>query len=135
MFAALAGFRLALRRFLAASESMADEAGVTATQYQALLVVRAHPGGQMMIKQLADALLLAPHGAVQLVDRLEIAGLVARQVSPLDRRRVMVRLSEAGETLVARLARRHAGELLRQEPLLAESLSRLRHAARLADAR
>jgi DNA-binding MarR family transcriptional regulator len=135
VFAALAGFRLALRRFLASSETTSGAAGVTSQQYQALLAIHVHPQRQMMIKELAAELLLVANGAVQLVDRLELAGLVARQESPLDRRRVLVRLTAEGERLVADLADTHARELLKQEPLLAESLRRLRQVARLRDGR
>lgn len=135
VFAALAGFRAALRRFLSFSETMAGAVNITTQQYQALLALRTRADREMMIKELAEELLLRPNGAVQLVDRLEHAGLVSRQASALDRRRVMVRLTAEGERLVAYLADTHARELLRREPLLAESLRRLRQVTRLAEAK
>jgi DNA-binding MarR family transcriptional regulator len=70
--------------------------------------------------------LLQHHGAVQLVDRLARAGLVARRHSTTDRRIVLVVLTARGSALLERLALAHAKELLVQEPLLAESLRRLR---------
>jgi DNA-binding MarR family transcriptional regulator len=135
MFEALAGFRMALRRFNALSETMSGEMGVTSQQYQAMLAIHVHADRQMMIKQLAEQMLLVPNGAVQLVDRLEAAELVTRQESVLDRRRVMVRLTAAGEAVVRHLAEIHARELLKQEPLLAESLKRLRQAMRVRSER
>ena len=45
----LAAFRLALRRFMAFSEAATAAAGVTAQQYQALLVIKTHPTGAVMI--------------------------------------------------------------------------------------
>ena len=122
----LAGFRLALRQFLAFSDAVTHEAGVTSGQYQALLVIKTHPGGAIMIRELAEQMLLQHHGAVQLVDRLARAGLVVRRHSPTDRRSVLVVLTRKGTALLERLASVHRKELLRHEPLLAESLRQLR---------
>lgn len=122
----LARFRLALRRFLAFSEATTREAGVTSGQYQALLVIKTHPTGATMIRELADQMLLQHNGAVQLVDRLARAGLVSRCNSRTDRRSVLVSLTAKGDALLVRLATVHQRELLRHEPLLAESLRRLR---------
>ena len=44
----LAGFRYALRQFLAASETIAGGAGVTARQYQALLAIKGFPGREQV---------------------------------------------------------------------------------------
>ncbi|MGE0416591.1 MAG: MarR family winged helix-turn-helix transcriptional regulator [Acetobacteraceae bacterium] len=126
LYDGLAGFRSALRRFLAFSESVTRAAGVTSWQYQALLVIRCHPGPGITIGNLATEMLLQHHGAVQLVDRLVRAGLAERQASPTDRRSVLVTLTERGTSLLEGLAAEHLSELLRQEPLLAESLRRLR---------
>jgi DNA-binding MarR family transcriptional regulator len=122
----LAGFRFALRRFLAASEAISKAGGVTQQQYQALLAIKTWPEPAMMVKDLADQLLLTHHAAVQLVDRLGTAGLVARKRSPSDGRSVLLALTRRGEALVERLADQHLHELLSQEPLLARSLRRLR---------
>lgn len=122
----LAGFRFALRRFLAFSEVAASSAGITSQQYQALLAVRVHPDQAMMIKDLAHQLLLQPNGAVQLVDRLVEAGLALRRPSPTDRRSVLVAMTADGVELLESLAADHLREMLKHEPLLAESLRRLR---------
>ena len=73
----LAGFRYALRRFLAASETIAMGAGVTARQYQALLAIKAREEQGTAIKDLAEDLLLTHHAAVQLVNRLARGGFAA----------------------------------------------------------
>ncbi|HTH97663.1 MAG TPA: MarR family transcriptional regulator [Stellaceae bacterium] len=122
----LAGFRYALRQFMAYSEALTADAGVTAQQYHALLIIRTYPPEGIMIKELADQLLIQHHGAVQLVDRLANAGLVQRQRSPNDGRSVLIVITETGEGLLEDLATHHIQELLRHEPLLAESLRRLR---------
>ncbi|MGB8841883.1 MAG: MarR family transcriptional regulator [Aliidongia sp.] len=126
LYAGLAGFRYALRQFLAFSDAVTGAAGVTPQQYQCLLVIKTHPDGAMMIRDLASQMLLQPHGAVQLVDRLVSAELVERRHSSTDRRSVLVALTQKGSTLLEQLAGNHAKELLAQEPLLADSLKRLR---------
>ena len=126
VFQGLSGFRSALRRFLAASEAICRASRVTPQQYQVLLAIKAAQGGETSIRDLADLLLLTHHAAVQMVDRLAQAGLVSRLGSKRDRRVVLLGLTDAGEALVDSLADQHFKELLRQEPLLRQSLERLR---------
>jgi len=130
VYEGLAAFRLALRRFLAFSETASAAAGITAQQYQALLVVRTHSAGPIMIRDFADQMLLQPHGAVQMIDRLAAAGLAERSHSPIDGRSVLVSLTTEGTATLERLAAQHVKALLEQEPLLAESLKRLREIGR-----
>ena len=122
----LAGFRYALRQFVAASEVINREAGITQQQYQALLVVKTHEGDALSIGAFADQLLLTHHAAVQLVDRLAKAGLAERTRSAEDRRTVHLTLTGRGEVLLDELAAKHLNEILRQEPLLTASLKRLK---------
>lgn len=122
----LAEFRVAMRRFLAASEVISRSAGVTQQQYQALLAIRTWTAEAMTMKDLAEQLLLTHHAAVQLVNRLAMAGLARRTPSREDRRSVLLKLTPAGEALVEALASDHLREMLHQEPLLAGALRRLR---------
>lgn len=122
----LAGFRLALRRFLAASEAISRHAGVTQQQYQAMLAIKTWPSETMTMGDLADQLMLTHHAAVQLVNRMAKAGVAARAPSSTDRRSVLVKLTDEGEALLDRLAGQHLDELLRQEPQLTRSMRRLR---------
>ncbi|WP_086018637.1 MarR family winged helix-turn-helix transcriptional regulator [Sinorhizobium fredii] len=115
-----------MRRFLAFSEAALSEAGVTSQQYQALLVIKVAPQSQIMVRQLAEEMLIQHNGAVQLVDRLEAAGLALRIPSIADKRSVLVGLTDHGESVLNGLARRHLGAMLENEPLLVESLARLR---------
>ena len=126
MYDSLARFRFALRQFLAFSEMTTSRAGVTPQQYQALLVIRTQDDGGTTIRDLADQMLLQHHGGVQLVDRLVAMGLVERRRSDTDRRKVIVSMTTKGGALLRRLASAHIDELLKQEPLLAELLRRLR---------
>jgi DNA-binding MarR family transcriptional regulator len=127
LYEGLAGFRFALRKFLAFSEVVTREAGVTPWQYQAMLAIRTNPAGAIVIRELAEQMVLQHHGAVQLVDRLCKAGLARRTHSAKDRRSVLVVLTAKGSKLLTRLASAHRDELMRHESLLAESLARLRN--------
>ena len=130
----LAGFRLALRQFLAASEGISKNAGITQQQYQAMLAIKTWPSQSMTMGDLADQLLLTHHAAVQLVNRMAKAGVAARAPSSTDRRSVLVKLTPSGEALLDRLADRHLDELLRQEPHISRSLRRLRRMSAGAEA-
>ena len=106
--------RTGLRRFLRWSADRAEAAGVTPAQHQLLLAVRGHVGdAPPTIGDLAGYLLLRHHGAVQLVDRAESAGLVARERDESDHRVVHVVLTPAGERVLAELAADHLEELRR----------------------
>ena len=74
----------------------------------------------------ARELLLTHHGAVQLVDRLALAGYMARTASADDRCKVELGLTDAGRLTLDALAELHLTEILRQEPQLAHSLRKLR---------
>ncbi len=106
----LAAYRHALRRYLAFSEGAARESGLTPQQYQAMLAIRGH-GRQMTIGELAEAMLVRHHSAVELVDRLVRAGLIVRSETPDDRRRVVVTLTARARALLERLAASHLEEL------------------------
>ncbi|QUD89528.1 MarR family transcriptional regulator [Phenylobacterium montanum] len=125
-FMGLAGFRYALRQFVAASEHINRGAGITQQQYQAMLAVKTWPGESMSMKDLSEQLLLTHHAAVQLVDRLAKADLAFREPSLEDRRSVLVKLTPNGDVLLGELAAKHLEEMLRQEPLLTQSLKRLK---------
>ena len=127
----LARFRHVLRQFLAFSEVATREEGITPQQYQAMLVIKTHPDSTVMIGDLAAEMLLQHHGAVQLIDRLVRAGLVERHRSDADHRVVLASLTEDGAQRLERLAANHSRELLKYEPLLAESLRRLGGIGRL----
>lgn len=126
----LAAFRFALRQFLSFSDLTAHSAGITTQQYQAMLAIKARREEVTTIKELAQEMLLLQNGAVQLINRLEAQGLVERSSSLTDRRSVLVRLTAHGDELLQSLASDHAAELIRREPLLAESLERLKDMGR-----
>jgi DNA-binding MarR family transcriptional regulator len=106
--------RTDLRHFLRWSAERAEAAGLTPAQHQLLLAIRGHPGVEApTVGELAGHLLLRHHGAVQLVDRAEAAGLVHRARDGDDLRVVRVSLTEAGHRVLASLAADHLEELRR----------------------
>ncbi len=111
----LAAFRFTLRRFLAFSDVAASTVGLTQQQYQALLAMKARKG-MLSISELAAQLLVKHHSAVGLVDRLEHQGLVRREPSLDDRRKVVVHLTAHGTRVFAKLAAAHRAELRRIGP-------------------
>lgn len=124
-YVALADFRHALRQFLAFSEGRAAECGLTPQQHQALLAIRGAGAAPVSIGYLAERLILKPHSATGLIDRLEALGLVSRHPSPDDRRQALLRLSPKAEGLLEELSATHREEIVRLRPLLTELLDRL----------
>jgi len=105
---AMSGFRYNLRKFLRASEEIANAAGITTLQYQLLLHVCGFPDRQWAtVGELAERLQAAPNGTAALVSRCESAGLVTRKPDPADRRQVQVHLTPMGEKFLLDLAAEH----------------------------
>jgi DNA-binding MarR family transcriptional regulator len=122
----LAAFRHALRRFTAFSEAAARAQGLTPQQHQALLAIRgAATGAPLASGELAAHLLVRHNTAVELVDRLVTAGLVARHHDPNDRRRHLVTLTAQAERLLRDLSEAHLRELRAIRPVLQSLLHRL----------
>ena len=118
-YARLAAFRAALRAFLRFSEDAAARAGLTTQHYQAMLILRARADGEpVTINDVARELLIRHNSAVGLVDRLVREGLLARESSKADRRKVELRLSAHGRQVLAKLAAVHRRELERIGPVL-----------------
>lgn len=111
-FEALAGFRYQLRRFLRFSEEVTRKSGVTPLQYQLMLQIKGFPGRDWAsVAELAERLQAKHHGVVALISRCEAAGLVQRNASRGDQRRVEVQLTPAGEQCLEHLGRLHRDEL------------------------
>jgi DNA-binding MarR family transcriptional regulator len=122
----LASFRKGLRQFLSFSESMVGAVGITSQQYQALLILINSRHEGVTIGSLAKEMLLVPHGAVQLVNRLSEVGLAERRADDRDARVSRVHATPKALQLMRALVKAHAGELGAQERLLRESLNGLR---------
>jgi DNA-binding MarR family transcriptional regulator len=111
-FEALAGFRYQLRRFLRFSEEVTRKSGITPLQYQLMLQIKGFPGRDWAsVAELAERLQAKHHGVVALVSRCEASGLVQRNASRGDQRRVEVHLTPTGKQCLEHLARLHRDEL------------------------
>jgi len=75
--------------------------------YEVLARTARYPGGRPIMSELADAVSLSTGGFTRLVDRIEAAGLVARQASSTDRRITHIVLTPAGEQLLAQATAQH----------------------------
>jgi len=104
----LLAFRVELRAFLRHSEEVAHAAGLTPALHQLLLAIRgagAPPGPT--IGQVAAALGVRHHTAVELAQRAEQLGLVRRARDAHDHRQVRLRLTARGVRRLERLSRLH----------------------------
>ena len=111
-FETLAQFRYALRRFLRFSEEVTRKSGVTPLQYQLMLQIKGFPGRDWAnVDELAERLQAKHHGVVALISRCEEAGLVRRNASRGDKRRVEVQLTKKGDECLEQLGRLHRDEL------------------------
>lgn len=117
----LLAFRTQLRRFDQWSREAAAAHGLTHAQHQLLLAVRgsATVGGPP-IGEVAEALLVKPHTAGELVDRMSSAGFVERVPDQADHRKVRLRLTSEGERVLHELTAVHLAELKRLRPMLGD---------------
>lgn len=124
-YAALAKFRFALRQFQVFSEAKAAEAGLKPQQHQALLAIRAAGSDDATVGYVAQRLIVKPHTASELIDRLEALGLVRREPTQSDRRRALLRLTSQADAILSDLSSVHREEIRRLQPLLIEHLTQL----------
>jgi len=125
-YRALAEFRCQLRCFLRFSEQAARGAGLEPQQHQLLLALKGMPAGMpATIGALAERLQVRHHSAVELVDRMEVRGLVRRSHAGPDRRQVFVRLTPSAERMLPRLSLAHRAELRSVAPSLLRALGKL----------
>jgi DNA-binding MarR family transcriptional regulator len=125
----LAEFRRQIREFLHFSEATAKEHRIEPQQHQLLLAVHGLPEGvRPTIREIASRMFIQHHSAVELVNRLESRGAIARHPGPEDKREVWIKLTAAGSAVLHRLALAHRTELERSGPELARTLHAvLRH--------
>ncbi|MGE3857233.1 MAG: MarR family winged helix-turn-helix transcriptional regulator [Dehalococcoidia bacterium] len=89
-------FRYQIRRYLRTAEAAARDHGLEPQQHQLLLAVRGYPRNEApTIGDLAERLQLRHHSTVELVNRMEQAGLVRREPTGVGRA-VSVKLTAQG---------------------------------------
>lgn len=77
------------------------------TWYDVLVQLSEAPGSRLRMLELAEAVLLSKSGVSRLVDRMEEAGYVTREVCPEDGRGTLACLTEEGRAALRRCAPTH----------------------------
>jgi MarR family transcriptional regulator, organic hydroperoxide resistance regulator len=77
--------------------------GVSISQYNILRILRGALPQAIKSSEIADRMIYRDPDVTRLVDRLSKQGLVSREQDPNDRRVVLVRITDAGLALLARL--------------------------------
>jgi DNA-binding MarR family transcriptional regulator len=123
----LAQFRYEIRHFLQFSEQAAGAAGLQPQQHQLLLQIAGAPDGTVVtVSHMAHVLGLRHHSVVELSKRCEALDLIRRTNDLEDRRRVVLELTEQGETALQQLSQVHAQQLGELAPSLIKALNRIR---------
>jgi MarR family 2-MHQ and catechol resistance regulon transcriptional repressor len=80
---------------------LAETSGLSVQWFDVLMRLVRSPGHRLRMSDLAAQTTLSPSGLTRAVDRLEAAGLVARQACPSDRRGAFAVLTPAGEARIS----------------------------------
>ena len=117
-----------MRKFLRFSKTTLEvEATLTPEQYEALLALKAFGSSTgLNIGELSERLQVKHHTAVSLVVKLVVRKLVARKPGARDRRQVNLKLTVAGDLLLARVAAIHRKEIRTRSVEMIDALVRLR---------
>jgi DNA-binding MarR family transcriptional regulator len=123
-YEALARFRYGLRRYLRFSEIAVRGANLRPQQYQLLLAIKGFPGRDWLtVGEAAERLQIQHNSAVGLADRCERLELIRREDHPTDRRVIVLKLTDKGESILSGLVQVHREELERLGDLLQLPLS------------
>jgi DNA-binding MarR family transcriptional regulator len=76
--------------------------GLTFARYEALVLLTFSSRGSLPLGKMGERLQVHPTSITSIIDRLEAAGLVARQRHPDDGRAVLAEITPAGRSLVER---------------------------------
>ena len=122
----LAEFRHQLAGFLRRRKDAARAEGLQPQQYELLLSINGlERDKQPTIKELAGQLCLQHHTVVELADRLEKKGLLARDAFGADKRVVLLRVTPAGQRVLNRIVHFSFAQLREEAPQLIQSLRRI----------
>lgn len=94
----------------ARSIASVDES-ITMPQFRMLVVLSTR--GPMKLTMLAEFLDVKPSTATRMLDRLVAAGLVDRRANPVSRREIVIDLTDAGLSVVARVTQQRRREIAR----------------------
>jgi DNA-binding MarR family transcriptional regulator len=85
--------------------------GLPLAFFEPLLLISRAPAGSMRVGDLARALRITVGGTSKLVDRIERAGLIAREPDPDDRRASRVALTTAGKRKLTAAVKTYEAEV------------------------
>ena len=88
------------------------ECGLTTQWFEVLVRLVRSPGHRLRMSDLAAQTTLSASGLTRAVDRMEAAGLVARQACPEDRRSTYATLTDEGEARILAAVPVHLAQLL-----------------------
>jgi DNA-binding MarR family transcriptional regulator len=86
----------------ALEEGVEAAAGLSLAEHELLIRIANSPDGKLRMADLASLLLVSKSGVTRLVDRVEEAGLVRRELSPQDRRVTFASITPAGRKALER---------------------------------
>ena len=126
-YRALSDFRQTIHDDLDFSDHAAKAAGIEPRQYQLMLAIKGLPVEmEPTVGTLAARLRVRHHSAVELIDRAERNGFVARERSA-GGRYVLVQLTSKGAHTLERAVAARLEELQSAGPVLVNALRRLLH--------
>ena len=94
------------------TQTLELECGLTAQWFEVLVRLVRTPGHRLRMSDLAAQTTLSASGLTRAVDRMEAAGLVARQACPEDRRSTYATLTDDGEARILAAVPIHLAQLL-----------------------
>lgn len=99
------------RIFAAVEAKLRSTGGVSLSEYDVLLTLRKQPNREMTMNELRAGVLVSLSGLSRCISRLEKVGYVAKSADENDRRSVRVKLTKAGEELIARIGPQHESDV------------------------
>ncbi len=91
--------------------TMEARGGLPLAWFEVMLRLEDAPDGHLRMSEVAEAIVHSTGGTTRLVDRMEEAGLVARQLCPSDRRAIHVALTDDGRERLEQSRAIHIGIL------------------------
>lgn len=105
LFALLLDTNARLSRSFA--ERLEESCELPLAWFEVLLELRREPGGTLKMNEIAEAIVHSTGGTTRLIDRLEEAGLVERQLCATDRRAIHVAITPSGNLKLDEALRVH----------------------------
>jgi DNA-binding MarR family transcriptional regulator len=91
----------AARRIRTSADAALRESGLSLSAYK---LMRALEHSDQSMRAVSDALLVSPRTVTDMIDSLEVRGLVVRRPHPADRRITLLHLTEEGQRQLAAAA-------------------------------